>query len=87
LALGDRHSQYDLWHPNPIDDDAHFHGRTFIVVGDVHPLLRGAFDEIETPRTVTHYEHGLAVAQWTVSVCRGFHGFHNQPDWVNNAHF
>ena len=20
LALGDRHSQYDLWHPNPIDD-------------------------------------------------------------------
>jgi hypothetical protein len=87
LALGDRHSQYDFWHPNPIDDPEVFSGRTFIVVGDVHPFLSGAFDRIEPPRTVTHCEHGQPVAEWTVTVCRGYHGFQNLPEWVKNVHF
>ena len=29
LILGDRHSQYDLWRPNPVEDSALFVGRTF----------------------------------------------------------
>src|SRR5439155_1080805 len=48
LAMGDRHSQYDLWRPNPIDDPAEFRGRTFILVGTFSESLRSAFDEIET---------------------------------------
>jgi hypothetical protein len=87
LALGGRHSQYDLWHPNPIRDDAFFRGRTFLVVGDVNSLLRGAFEQIEGSRVVTHYECGQPVARWTVTVCRGFHGFHDLPEWVKNAPF
>ena len=87
LALGDRHSQYDLWHPNPIADRERFRGRTFIVVGDVHPFLNTAFERIEPPRTVTHCERGQAVAQWTVTVCRGYHGFQNLPAWVKNGPF
>ena len=88
LALGDRHSQYDLWHPNPVLDHESFRGRTFIVVGDVkNPLLAGAFEQIEPARVVTHLESGQPVAQWTVTVCRGFRGFHDLPEWVRNAPF
>lgn len=86
-ALGHRHSQYDLWHPNPISDSESFLGATFIVVGDVSTLLSGAFEQLEPSRVVTHSENGHAVAQWTVTVCRGFRGFHNLPEWVKNAPF
>jgi hypothetical protein len=87
LALGDRHSQYDLWHPNPIRDEERFVGRTFVVVGGGNPLLNGAFERIEMSRVVTHCERGQPVAQWTVTVCRGFRGFHDLPQWVKNAPF
>jgi len=33
LLVGDRHSQYDLWHPNPIKDTEHFRGQTFLIIG------------------------------------------------------
>ncbi len=75
LAVGDRHSQYDLWRPNPIDDFAQFRGRTFVLVGDVHPTLAKAFQAIETSQTVTYCGHGQPIARWTVTVCRGFVGF------------
>jgi hypothetical protein len=87
LALGDRHSQYDLWTPNPLADPETFRGRTFIVIGDPSPLLREAFDEMETSRRVTRRESGQVVSQWTVTVCRGFRGFQQLPGWVKNATF
>ncbi len=74
-ALGDRHSQYDLWRPNPIADAQAFLGRTFVVVGVWSPALRQAFDEVEAPREVVHREGGRPVAGWSVTVCRGFRGF------------
>jgi hypothetical protein len=74
-VLGDRRSQYDLWRPNPVDDPAEFVGRTFVIVGGFPTDGGAAFDTIEAPRTVTHYEQGQPVASWTVTVCRGFRGF------------
>jgi hypothetical protein len=74
LAQGDRHSQYDLWHPNPVADGEAFVGRTFILVGYLTPELMSAFDRVDRPRIVSHYEQGQPIASWYVVVCRGFHG-------------
>jgi hypothetical protein len=73
LALGDRHSQYDLW-PGPLADVAGFRGRTFIVVG-ADARLGQAFDHVDPPQVVTYAEAGRPVACWLVTVCRGYHGF------------
>jgi hypothetical protein len=73
-ALGDRHSQYDLWRPNPIADAEGFLGRTFIVVGYAGPALASLFDEVGPAIDVTHRDRGIAVARWTVCVCRGYRG-------------
>jgi len=75
LRLGDRHSQYEMWHPNPLDEAAAFSGRTFILVGHVTPDLRQAFAEVDASHIVTHVEDGQPVAVWGVTVCRGFRGF------------
>jgi hypothetical protein len=75
LVLGDRHSQYDLWHPNPVSDPDYFEGRTFILVGDTHPYLTDAFDQVDTPQRVDYLVDGRPVASWKLTVCRGFHGF------------
>jgi 4-amino-4-deoxy-L-arabinose transferase-like glycosyltransferase len=74
LALGDRHSQYDLW-PGPVTDPEAFLGKTFIVVGTGPQALAPAFDAVEGPRWVTHHENGRPVAGWSVVVGRGFKGF------------
>jgi hypothetical protein len=74
LALGDRHSQYDLWRPNPIADPGTFDGGTFIFVGPVTPALHAAFTAFDPPLVVTHTESGQPLARWTVTVCRGFRG-------------
>jgi hypothetical protein len=86
-ALGDRHSQYDLWHPNPVADAETFAGRTFIFVGDPNALLRDAFERLDRPQVVTHGERGQPVARWTLTVCHGFRGFRDLPAWVVNAPF
>jgi Dolichyl-phosphate-mannose-protein mannosyltransferase len=78
LALGDRHSQYDLWQPNPVADAAAFAGRTFIYVGEGSPLLETAFQKVEPPQTVVYKEAGQPLAQWKVRICRGFRGFSRQ---------
>jgi hypothetical protein len=78
-VLGDRHSQYDFWRPNPVADAGRFAGRTFVFVGDVPPVLRAAFARVEEPRRVTYTEGGEPVAGWTVTVCRGFRGFPEVP--------
>jgi hypothetical protein len=77
-ALGvDRHSQYDLWHPNPADDAQAFLGRTFLVVGAGAPpgALARAFDSVGPPRQIVYHEGGRPLARWYVTVCRGFRGF------------
>jgi Dolichyl-phosphate-mannose-protein mannosyltransferase len=75
LRLGDRHSQYEFWHPNPLDEGGTFAGRTFVLIGHVTPALRQAFAEVEQTQLVTHVEHGQPIAVWGVTVCRGFRGF------------
>jgi Dolichyl-phosphate-mannose-protein mannosyltransferase len=79
LAMGDRHSQYDLW-PNPLDDVEAFRGRTFIVVGWVSAEGQSAFDRVEAPREVLYIEKGRPVAAWTITVCHGYRGFAKAPD-------
>src|SRR5262249_43950087 len=57
IGLGnhsDRHSQYDLWHPNPVADAQVFRGRSFVIVGDIGPDTVAAFERCE-PRTVFTY--------------------------------
>jgi hypothetical protein len=74
-ALGDRHSQYDLWH-NPIDDPAAFRGRTFIVVGVWGPPLLPAFAPggVEEAGVVMHRAQGQPITWWPILVCRGYQG-------------
>jgi hypothetical protein len=71
----DRHSQYDLWRPNPVADAQVFRGRTFVVVGDLAPGMLAAFERVEPPVLVTHSEDGVPLAGWSVWVCHGFRGF------------
>jgi hypothetical protein len=75
LALGDRHSQYDWWHPQPLTDSARFMGRTFVVVGDPCPALHALFDDVDPPHIVSYEQAGQPLARWTVNVCRGFRGW------------
>jgi len=79
LAMGDRHSQYDLWRPNPVFDPDQFHGRTMIFVGEISPTLRQAFGEADPPQVFTFCDGGYPLASWTIVVCRDFRGF-AQPD-------
>jgi 4-amino-4-deoxy-L-arabinose transferase-like glycosyltransferase len=73
-ALGERHSQYDLW-PGPVHQPERFLGQTFLLIGGVTPEIRGAFDHLE-PTWVIHYEErGQPISAWTITVCRGFRGF------------
>jgi 4-amino-4-deoxy-L-arabinose transferase-like glycosyltransferase len=74
-ALGDRHSQFDVWRPNPVDDAQAFRGRTFVYVGDEIPDAARVFDRVEPPLRVVYSEGGRPVAVWTVWVCHGFRGF------------
>lgn len=74
VALGDRHSQYDLWRPNPVADAAQFKRRAMIVVGGVPAGLDHAFEHLESVQSLVFYEDGCALAQWTVAVARGFRG-------------
>jgi 4-amino-4-deoxy-L-arabinose transferase-like glycosyltransferase len=74
-ALGDRHSQYDFWRPNPVADAAAFAGRTFIIVGASGMPYPDAFDRVDPPQWVTHREAGQPVATWPITVCHGFRGF------------
>jgi len=73
----DRHSQYDLWRPNPTDDAQEFLGRTFVVVagGNATAALTPAFVSVSAPQEVVYREDGRAVAKWYLFICRGFKGF------------
>jgi hypothetical protein len=75
LALADRHSQYDLWRPNPVLDPDCFRGRTMIFVGDISPALRQVFAQVETRHQVTFFAGEYPLAHWNVTICRDFRGF------------
>ncbi|HEV2945994.1 MAG TPA: glycosyltransferase family 39 protein [Gemmataceae bacterium] len=75
LALADRHSQYDLWRPNPVFDPDQFRGRTMIFVGEINPTLRQSFAEIDPPEIFTFCDGYYPLASWTIVVCRDFRGF------------
>lgn len=80
LLLGDRHSQYDLWRPNPIDDAQVFAGRTFIIVGYLNPEMCSAFERIEMPLSVELQDAGQPIGSWVITVCHGFQGFTRQRE-------
>jgi 4-amino-4-deoxy-L-arabinose transferase-like glycosyltransferase len=82
LALGDRHSQYDLWRPNPVWDPQWFTGCTVVFVGEPHPMVNEAFARVDRSEVLTYREGGQPIARWTVTVCRGFHGFRYGPGTV-----
>jgi hypothetical protein len=75
LALADRHSQYDVWHPNPLADAQAFRGRSFVYVGEQIPAAGEVFDRLVPPLRVVYSEHGVPVAIWTGWVGHGFRGF------------
>jgi 4-amino-4-deoxy-L-arabinose transferase-like glycosyltransferase len=80
LQSGDRHSQYDFWRPNPLNDLEQFLGRTFVIVGGLSPKVAAAFDAVEPSREVVYSEGGHPVAAWCVTVCHGFRGFGGVQD-------
>jgi hypothetical protein len=75
VVQGDRHSQYDLWHPNPVDDPEAFRGRTFVLVGDIGPEVLAGFERVESGGIVNHAEDGRPIARWVLHVGHGFRGF------------
>ena len=74
LAMGDRHSQYDLW-LNPLRDAESFRKKTFIVVGGLSEEAKQAFETVEEPKDVVYSEEGRPVAAWTIWVCHKYRGF------------
>ncbi len=76
-ALADRHSQYDLWRPNPVADAQAFRGRTFVYVGEINQDLQDAFDRCDPPVEVIASDGGIPVAAWKVRVLRGYRGLVN----------
>jgi Dolichyl-phosphate-mannose-protein mannosyltransferase len=74
IVQGDRHSEYDFWHPNPIDEWPDFREETFIFVGEMTEALKTAFDVVEPPHTVTYYVDGRPIASWSIMVGRSYRG-------------
>jgi hypothetical protein len=72
--VGDRHSQYDFWRPNPVADVEVFRGRTFIVIAEPHELLTQSFRKTEGVREVIHYVAGYPVNRWVIFVGRDYQG-------------
>jgi hypothetical protein len=74
MALSDRASQYDLW-DGPVSHPDAFRGRTFLIVGMPDTKLAEAFESLEGPDFVRHYEGGQPIAVWSIYVGRGYKGF------------
>ncbi len=72
IVQGDRHSEYDLWRPNPIEDWPTFLGQSFIFVGEMTAPLKTAFDEVEPARKIVHYVDGRPVSSCSICVCHGY---------------
>ena len=74
-VIGDRHSQYDFWRPNPVADPTHFYGKTFIIVAGDPISFEGAFDSTDPARVIRYDEDGQPIARFALMVGRGFRGF------------
>jgi hypothetical protein len=75
-AFGERHSQYDLWHPNPLADAEYFRGRTFVIVGPDMLVPSQAFEQpLEPVRLIEYREGKNLVSFWTVVIGHDFKGF------------
>lgn len=81
-VMGGRHSQYEIWRPNPTADPEHFRGKTFLFVGYGGPKLNEVFRHVEPPITITYREKGYALVTWTVWICYDFQGF--PQEWLEN---
>ena len=75
----DRHSQYELWRPNPEKDAQAFRGRTFVVVGQLGPGSISCFETIEKAIPVKFTQDGVPIAAWNIWICRGFSGLMEIP--------
>ncbi len=87
LVMGDRHSQYDIWRPNPVADPHAFRGRTFVWVGDGLPPDAGVFERVELATHFVHREQGVPVAVWWVWIGHGFRGFPDKPLYGTGSRF
>ena len=74
-ALGDRHSQYDLWRPSPLADADLYAGRTFILIGVHADQVRDAFADVEPTCRIEYRENGHLIATHTLVIAHGFLGF------------
>ncbi len=78
-ALGQRQSQYDIWH-NPIDNPADFVGRPCVYVGTRKPALFGDDERPAVLRgarlveTVEPRVQGHRMNIWPIFVCESFAG-------------
>lgn len=80
-VLGDRQSQYDLWRPNPIFDEAQFKGRPCIYIGALKPLLTGegtnqpaVLPGLTQVRTVEHRVGSNLIQLWAIYTCDDYAG-------------
>lgn len=87
ILQGERHSQCDFWHPNPIDEAENFRHRDFIYVGDLGPDVAKLFDRVETEGNVVHKVGNHPVAIWTIHICRGYRGAAALPPALRPATF
>jgi hypothetical protein len=78
LALGDRHSQYEMWRPNPVADVDEFAGRTLIIVGHAE-IDASAFERVEPLRWVVYREGEQPIAVWSIFVGHGYRGLNAAP--------
>jgi 4-amino-4-deoxy-L-arabinose transferase-like glycosyltransferase len=80
-ALGRRRSQYDIWRPNPVEDQGYFEERPCVYVGQRDTLLTGqagcercAFPDARLAGIVEHRIRGEPVQIWPIYVCRSYAG-------------
>ncbi|MBA4191042.1 MAG: hypothetical protein C0467_23905 [Planctomycetaceae bacterium] len=83
----DRHSQYDVWRPNPVADAQEFRGQTFVIVGEIGADVKNAFERIEPLTRVVHISNGVPVTGWEIWVCHGFRGFNRVPPPPSGSHY
>lgn len=86
-ALRQRHSQYDLWRPNPAWDPEQYAGRTVIYIGDVATEVTAAFERMEQSQYVEYSEGGRPLVYWNVTVGRGYRGFGSPDNWPGQRRY
>ncbi|MCE9532050.1 MAG: glycosyltransferase family 39 protein [Planctomycetes bacterium] len=72
--FGGRHSQYDIWRPNPVADQNLYIGRTFVVVNGSEASLRSFFGDVVLAKDFIYREGNVPIANWTIWICRNYRG-------------